>query len=113
LYCRADYLLTNSSAYRVYLVEKKSILGSKVTLISIGVNPDLFNLEGQGPGLLLELSLNGKLIVTYSSATGLDNGNPLVQNDFVARISRASKSGVIFGFENFYFFQSANKVKDD
>ena len=73
LYWRADHLLVNSPAYRDYLVEEKGISPSKVTLISNGVNPDLFKPEDRGEGFRSELGLNGKFVVTYAGAIGLAN----------------------------------------
>ena len=78
LYWRADHLLVNSPAYRDYLVKKKSISPSKVTLISNGANPDLFKPEDRGEDFRSELGLNGKYIVTYAGAIGLANDIPTV-----------------------------------
>lgn len=78
LYWRANHLLVNSPAYRDYLVEKKGILPSKVTLISNGADPDMFQPEENGEKLRSELGLNGKFIVTYAGAIGLANDIPMV-----------------------------------
>ena len=76
LYWRAAHLLVNSPAYRDYLVEKKGVLPSKVTLIANGVDPNMFHPEKRGENLRSELDLNGKFVVTYAGAIGLANDIP-------------------------------------
>lgn len=78
LYWRADHLLVNSPAYRDYLIEKKDILPSKVTLISNGVDPDLFKPEERSENFRSELGLNGKFVVTYAGALGIANDIPTI-----------------------------------
>jgi glycosyltransferase involved in cell wall biosynthesis len=78
LYWRADHLLVNSPAYRDYLVEKKGISPSKVTLIPNGADTDMFQPEERGESFRSEQGLNGKFVVTYAGAIGLANDIPTV-----------------------------------
>jgi glycosyltransferase involved in cell wall biosynthesis len=66
----------NSPAYRDYLIEKKGVTPSKVSLIPNGADPDMFKPEDYGESFRLEMGLSGKFIITYAGAIGLANDIP-------------------------------------
>ncbi|MBN1854600.1 MAG: glycosyltransferase family 4 protein [Pirellulales bacterium] len=72
LYRRARHIIVNSPAYVDYLVNK-GIRPEKVTLISNGVDPSMFDPEGDGTSFAKRYDLLGKFIVTYAGAIGPAN----------------------------------------
>jgi len=77
LYARADHILVNSPAYRDYLISK-NIDEDKISLISNGVDPDMFNPDSKGETIRDKLNLAGKFVVTYAGALGLANDIPTI-----------------------------------
>lgn len=77
LYARADHLLVNSPAYRDYLLGK-GIPAEKVSLISNGVDPTMFDPDATGQAIRQTLGLNGEFVVTYAGALGLANDIPTI-----------------------------------
>jgi len=72
LYQRADHLLVNSPAYRDYLIEL-GIDESKVSLVTNGVDPSMFDPDETGTAIRNEFDLNGMFVVTYAGAIGPAN----------------------------------------
>jgi glycosyltransferase involved in cell wall biosynthesis len=77
LYAQASHLLVNSPAYREYLIGK-GVSPKKISLISNGVDPDMFIPEHRGNGFRKEYGLNGKFVVTYAGALGMANDIPTI-----------------------------------
>jgi glycosyltransferase involved in cell wall biosynthesis len=77
LYARARLILVNSPAYRDYLTGK-GIPEKKIKLISNGVDPDMFDVNGSGKLIREQLGLNGQFIVSYTGALGLANDIPTI-----------------------------------
>jgi glycosyltransferase involved in cell wall biosynthesis len=77
LYWRATHILVNSPAYRDYLIHQR-IDAAKVSLISNGVDPDMFQPEAKGERIRKEFGLDGKFVVTYAGALGLANDIPVI-----------------------------------
>ena len=75
LYSQADHLLVNSPAYRDYLIQK-GVAAEKISLISNGVHPSLFDPQSRGEGIRDRWGLQGKFVVTYAGALGLANDLP-------------------------------------
>jgi len=87
LYERAAYIIVNSPAYKIYLVNK-GVHERKVTLVANGVDGAMFDPEELGEDIRRQFGLNGKFVVVYTGALGLANdiGNILkaaqhVRND--------------------------------
>jgi glycosyltransferase involved in cell wall biosynthesis len=72
LYRRATHLLVNSPAYREYLISK-GVPAAKVSLISNGVEPSMFDPLDGGDSVRQEFNLNGKFVVVYAGALGMAN----------------------------------------
>lgn len=72
LYARATHILVNSPAYRTYLIEK-GIAPEKISLISNGVDPDMFDPAARGDLIRKEFSLEGRFVITYAGALGIAN----------------------------------------
>ncbi len=72
LYARADHLLVNSPAYRDYLIGK-GVPASKVSLISNGVDPDMFAPGEKGQRIRDEFNLDNRFVATYAGAFGMAN----------------------------------------
>jgi glycosyltransferase involved in cell wall biosynthesis len=72
LYRRAAHLLVNSPAYRGYLISK-GVPDAKVSLISNGVEPGMFDPLDCGDSVRREFNLSGKFVVTYTGALGMAN----------------------------------------
>jgi glycosyltransferase involved in cell wall biosynthesis len=72
LYDRATHLLVNSPAYRDYLIGK-GVSPTKISLISNGVTPEMFDPHARGERLRAELGMESKFIVTYAGALGQAN----------------------------------------
>lgn len=72
LYRRADHFIVNSPAYRDYLVNK-GIAAEKITFISNGVDPAMFEEIESGEAFRASLNLVDKFIVTYAGALGIAN----------------------------------------
>jgi lipopolysaccharide/colanic/teichoic acid biosynthesis glycosyltransferase len=77
LYARATHILVNSPAYRDYLVSK-GVSAAKISLISNGVDPHMFNVDSKGGQLRQMWGLNGSFVVTYAGALGLANDIPTI-----------------------------------
>jgi glycosyltransferase involved in cell wall biosynthesis len=77
LYARADHILVNSPAYRDYLVQKKSVPATKVTVIANGVDPGPFK-DSRADGIRERLGVNGEFIAMYAGALGVANDIPVV-----------------------------------
>ena len=77
LYSRATHLLVNSPAYRDYLL-KKGIPAERISFISNGVDPDMFDPSATGKNIRDEWKLDGQFVVTYAGALGIANDIPTV-----------------------------------
>jgi glycosyltransferase involved in cell wall biosynthesis len=75
LYARANYLLVNSPAYRDYLIGK-GVPAAKITLISNGVDPTMFDPAARGEPFRNQLGLQDEFVVTYAGAIGMANDLP-------------------------------------
>lgn len=72
LYNQADHLLVNSPAYRDYLVGK-GVAPDKISFISNGVDPTMFDPGCRGEAFRLRHNLEDKFVVTYAGAIGMAN----------------------------------------
>lgn len=72
LYRRASHLLVNSPAYVDYLIGK-GVPASKITFLSNGVDPAMFDQAGDGRECREKLNLIGKFVVLYAGAIGPAN----------------------------------------
>lgn len=72
LYARAAHILVNSPAYRDYLI-RNHVAPLKVSLISNGVDPAMFNPESHGERIRQKWGLGGKFVVSYAGAIGMAN----------------------------------------
>ena len=72
LYARATHILVNSPAYRDYLI-CHLVAPLKISLISNGVDPAMFNPRSTGEGVRHKWGLEGKFVVTYAGAIGVAN----------------------------------------
>lgn len=77
LYTRATHLLVNSPAYRAYLINK-GIPAAKVSLISNGVDPDMFTPGADGKTIRQRWNVDSHFVVTYAGALGLANDIPVI-----------------------------------
>lgn len=77
LYARATHLLVNSPAYRDYLLAR-GIPESKISFISNGVDPQMFEPEATGAAIRQQTGLNGHFVVTYAGALGQANDIPTI-----------------------------------
>lgn len=77
LYRSATHILVNSPAYRDYLI-KKGVPQKKISLISNGVEPDMFDPAAQGTQLRERWNLSGQFVATYAGALGLANDIPTI-----------------------------------
>lgn len=75
LYRRATHILVNSPAYRDYLISK-GIAAARVSLISNGVDPAMFDPSAKGERIREEWNADGQFIVTYAGSLGLANDIP-------------------------------------
>ncbi len=78
LYRRATHLLCNSPAYREYLVKTRGVPAEKVTLISNGVDPAMFEPAERGTSIRDEYNLHGKYLIVYTGAIGPANDIPTI-----------------------------------
>ena len=72
LYARSTHILVNSPAYREYLLGRR-IAPLKITLISNGVDPRMFNPAAKGEHVRNKWGLEGKFVVSYTGAIGMAN----------------------------------------
>lgn len=72
LYRHADHLLVNSPAYRDYLL-KRGIEPAKISFISNGVDPAMFDPLGRGDSIRARYNLAKKFVATYAGAIGMAN----------------------------------------
>jgi len=72
LYARATHILVNSPAYGDYLI-RHLVAPLKISLISNGVDPAMFNPRSTGEGVKHKWGLEGKFVVTYAGAIGVAN----------------------------------------
>ena len=72
LYRRATHLLVNSPAYRNYLIGK-GVPPAKITLISNGVDPEMFDPGSPGKEVRQQFGLQDKFVVCYAGALGMAN----------------------------------------
>jgi glycosyltransferase involved in cell wall biosynthesis len=72
LYRRADHLLVNSPAYREIIINK-GVSFDKISFISNGVDPEMFDPANVGQNVRSEFGLQDKIIVLYAGALGLAN----------------------------------------
>lgn len=79
LYSKATHILVNSPAYRDYLIDK-GITEAKISFISNGVDPRMFNPEARGENIRKKLGLNDCFVMTYAGALGLANDIPSILN---------------------------------
>lgn len=72
LYRRAAHFIVNSPAYEDYLVSK-GVPRNKISFISNGVDPEMFQDESTGETFRAGLGLGDKFVATYAGALGLAN----------------------------------------
>jgi lipopolysaccharide/colanic/teichoic acid biosynthesis glycosyltransferase len=72
LYRRATHILINSPAYREYLLDLH-VAPLKISLISNGVDPAMFDPDSIGEQIKHEYQLKGKFVVSYAGAIGMAN----------------------------------------
>jgi len=72
LYARSKHILVNSPAYREYLV-CRHIAPLKISLISNGVDPRMFNPAAKGERVRQKWGLEDKFVVSYAGAIGIAN----------------------------------------
>lgn len=79
LYRRATHIVVNSPAYRDYLI-KKGVPARKISFISNGVDPSMFDPEAKGEGIRQEFNLGDKFVAVYAGALGMANDIPTIIN---------------------------------
>ena len=72
LYARATHVVVNSPAYREYLI-CHLVAPLKISLISNGVDPAMFNPGATGERIRHKWGLEGKFVVSYAGAIGMAN----------------------------------------
>ncbi len=72
LYRRATHILVNSPAYRDYLIQR-GVRRSKISFISNGVDPAMFDPDARGEKLREKWGATDKFVVTYAGAMGMAN----------------------------------------
>jgi glycosyltransferase involved in cell wall biosynthesis len=72
LYSRADHLLVNSPAYRDYMISK-GVDVRKISFISNGVDPAMFDAQCSGNPFRSRFHLEDKFVVMYAGAIGMAN----------------------------------------
>lgn len=77
LYSRATHVLVNSPAYRDYLL-KLGVAPLKISLISNGVDPAMFDPASPGEAVRRKWALQDKFVVTYTGAIGMANDLDIV-----------------------------------
>lgn len=77
LYRNATHILVNSPAYRDYLM-KKGVPKRKISLISNGVDPEMFDPQAKGERIRQQWKLDGQFVVTYAGALGMANDIPMI-----------------------------------
>ena len=77
LYSRASHLMVNSPAYRDYLL-RKGVPDEKITLISNGVDPDMFDPGQKGARIRKKYKLKDRFVVCYAGALGVANDIPTI-----------------------------------
>lgn len=77
LYKRASHFIVNSPAYRDYLIAK-GIPEQKISFISNGVDPAMFDPQDTGEAIRQELGLEGRFVAIYAGALGLANDIPTI-----------------------------------
>ncbi len=70
---RADHILVNSPAYKRHFIEKNKVSPDRISLVSNGVDPDMFDPNEKGENLRKEFGLEGKFVVVYAGAIGAAN----------------------------------------
>lgn len=79
LYRRAAHIIVNSPAYRD-IISGKGISKEMITLISNGVDPDMFNPNSRGAEIRREFHLGDSVVVLYAGALGVANDIPTILN---------------------------------
>ena len=78
LYRRAAHLVVNSPAYRDYLIEH-GVPEAKVTLVPNGVDPNMFDPQGDGREFRSRWGLpEDAFVATYAGALGMANDIPTI-----------------------------------
>jgi len=77
IYWRADHILVNSPAYVEYMLNR-GINREKVSLIPNGVDPAMFDAQGEGTCIRKEFGLEDCFVVTYAGAIGRANDIPTI-----------------------------------
>jgi lipopolysaccharide/colanic/teichoic acid biosynthesis glycosyltransferase len=72
LYRRATHILVNSPSYREYLLDRH-VAPLKISLISNGVDPAMFDPDSTGEQIRREYRLEGKFVISYAGAIGMAN----------------------------------------
>lgn len=78
LYRRARHIIVNSPAFKTYLIKRHNVRSEKITLISNGVDPDMFDPAERGQSIRDEFDLDGRFVVTYAGAMGPANDIPTI-----------------------------------
>lgn len=77
LYNRAAHFIVNSPAYRDYLIGK-GIPEEKISFISNGVDPAMFDPQDKGEAVRREFGLDGYFVAIYAGALGQANDIPTI-----------------------------------
>lgn len=77
LYRRSRHIVVNSPAYAEYLFGK-GVPRDKVTLISNGVDPTMFDPQETGTSIRTEYQLGDRFVVVYAGAIGAANDIPTI-----------------------------------
>ncbi|MBL7978403.1 MAG: glycosyltransferase family 4 protein [Bacteroidetes Order II. Incertae sedis bacterium] len=77
LYRNADHLLVNSPAYKTYLIEY-GVPEHKVSFIPNGVDPEMFNTQGDASRYRKIWGIEEKFAVVYAGALGPANDIPTI-----------------------------------
>lgn len=72
LYERAKHIVVNSPAYKDYLIGQ-GVPESKIFLVSNGVDPEMFDPDGDGKNFIEKHGLDSSFVVAYAGALGKAN----------------------------------------
>jgi len=96
LYARADHIIVNSPAYRIYLREQCSVSPERVTLVPNGVDPQMFA-SGDAASVRAQYELDSKFVVVYGGAMGVANNLEVLLNAASALRSRTDIHFLLVG----------------
>jgi colanic acid biosynthesis glycosyl transferase WcaI len=74
LYGHSDHIVVVTPAFREYLIERWRIPPDKLSIVSNGVETDLFHPEAGNPTLKKQLGLEGRFVIGYVGIMGMAHG---------------------------------------